>query len=373
MMGDYIDAWQNFDPANFHDVDTIYGKISNIFVIRNELYYLQEHATGRLAVNPRAIVQTADNTPINITTGAGNVIERHDYFNTSYGNQHQHSLVLSSNAAYWFDFNGRKLMKMGWTAEGDFGATVLSDVKGFRNYFLELFQTITPAEIGIRTSTQGDTTADSKTVHNNGLQYDVPLLSRGIHGIFDKEKQEILFTFLYEDNGIFEQVTICYNDAINSFTSFYTHYPTMYMRHNSNLYSLWPGNGSVFYRHHKGNICQFYDQAEDEFNVTFVVNDSPMDSKVFDNITIVSENEDNTAFTTVVYDTPSQAAQTVNGTDTHYRFREGRHIVPVRSLASTERLRDTYMTTQLTYNDTTNPHVKFRIFAVLASLRKSMK
>ena len=69
------------------------------------MYSIQESGVNRITVNPRAILPSGDGVSVNVISSGANVIERHDYFSELYGSQHQHSLVVGENAAYWMDVN----------------------------------------------------------------------------------------------------------------------------------------------------------------------------------------------------------------------------------------------------------------------------
>ena len=79
-------------------------------------------------------------------------------------------------------------------------------------------------------------------------------------------------------------------------------------------------------------------------------------------------------FDTVVFSTNTETSQTVNGTDDHYRVREGRHIIPVRSTTSTQRVRDTYLFAEFSHTGTVSSgSKKFNIFALQSKFRKSYR
>ena len=367
LMGDStLDAWLRWDFDAFHDLDQKYGDLTNLFIIKNDLYSIQESGVSRLAVNPRAILPSGDGVSVNITSSGGNVIERHDYFSEIYGSQHQHSLVIGENASYWFDISKRKMLKMGWTAEGSFGVNKLSDKLGMRNYFRDLFE--------------GHTIGDK------------PLVGNGIHGIYDKSTDDIIVTLnnyghLAQITGdakkdrIFDRFhkTVVYNESIGAYTSFYTFYPRNYLRYRNYFYSCARWGSDTFneflYKHNDPNVTGplFYGD-HNEFSFKVVINDSPLDVKTFDNLILNAETEDDTLFDTVVFSTNTETSQTVNGTDGHYRVREGRHIIPVRSTTSTQRVRDTYLFAEFSHTGTVSSgSKKFNIFALQSKFRKSYR
>ena len=370
LMGDNTqDAWLRWDFDAFHDLDQKYGDLTNLFIVRNDMYAIQESGVSRLAVNPRAILPSGDGVSVNVTSSGGAVIERHDYFSEIYGSRHQHSLVIGENAGYWFDVDKRKMLKLGWTEEGQFGIYKLSDKKGMRNYFRDLFE-------------------------GQNIE-DMPLLGRGIHGVYDRSTDDVILTINnsgytvavagdYVDSkkirtGNRVKKTVVYNEAVNAYTSFYTFYPRSYLRYRNNFYSSAKWGNDVYneylYKHNDPDVTGpvFYGD-HNEFSFQAVINDSPLDVKTFDNLILNAETEDDTLFDTVVFSTNTQTSQTVNGTDDHYRVREGRHIIPVRSSSATERIRDTYLFAEFSHTGTlSGGSKKFNIFALYSKFRKSYR
>ena len=97
-----IDSWQNFKSANYIDVDTRYGKITNLRLFKDTLLFWQENATGVLSVNERTLLQDVNDT--NIILGNGDVLQRYDYITTEYGMKPNHHADGQSNTTlYWWD------------------------------------------------------------------------------------------------------------------------------------------------------------------------------------------------------------------------------------------------------------------------------
>lgn len=74
------DNWLVFMPANFLDVDTRYGQITELKRFHNNLLFWQEEASGLLSVDER--VQISDDSNLPLILGTGGVLNRYDYFNS---------------------------------------------------------------------------------------------------------------------------------------------------------------------------------------------------------------------------------------------------------------------------------------------------
>lgn len=97
-----VDSWQNFKSANYIDVDTRYGQITDLRLFKDTLVFWQEQATGVLSVNERTLIQDVNDT--NIILGNGDVLQRYDYLTTEYGMKpDQYADCQSNTTLYWWD------------------------------------------------------------------------------------------------------------------------------------------------------------------------------------------------------------------------------------------------------------------------------
>ena len=124
------DSWLVFMPANYLDVDTRYGQITELRTFHNQLLFWQEQASGVLSVNER--VQIADDSNLPLILGTGGVLSRYDYFSSMNGMKpNQFVDTQSDNQLIWWDGFKRELCLY----NGDGGQVqVLSKVKSVQNY-----------------------------------------------------------------------------------------------------------------------------------------------------------------------------------------------------------------------------------------------
>ena len=100
--GENIDNWQIFKPADFIDVDSRYGGITNLLTSDNTLYYWQNKAFGKLSVNERSLVKDENSNSIQL--GTGGVLNRYDYLSTRYGmRENDRSSIAAEHGVYWID------------------------------------------------------------------------------------------------------------------------------------------------------------------------------------------------------------------------------------------------------------------------------
>jgi len=240
--GEYIDSWSVNKPADFIDVDSRFGSINMLKLYKDKLLFWQDHATGMLSVNDRTIIKDEDTNAIQL--GTGNVLERYDYITTLYGMKpNQQAVAVSDGAVYWWDGYQKEILNhvSGYTV------TPLSTVKNVKNYI------------------------------NTGDENDVPSV------IYDKKYKEVLF-------NVTDNYSLVYSEHTSNFTSVYTFSPIFYC----DLDNVSVITSKYVEKHEGKNQLYRYNVSDGSANlfsqpalpqVKFVVNDSNMYNKVFDNQT----------------------------------------------------------------------------------------
>lgn len=108
--GEHTDSWLSFKSADFIDVDTRYGQITDLNLFKDTLVFWQDKAAGVLAVNERTMLQDVNDT--NIILGNGDVLQRYDYLTTQYGMKPaQKARTQSNNALYWWDGYNKEILQ----------------------------------------------------------------------------------------------------------------------------------------------------------------------------------------------------------------------------------------------------------------------
>lgn len=173
--GEKFDSWSQFKAANFLDVDSRYGSITDMRLFKDKLIFWQEHATGLLAVNERIVLQDASETQV--TLGTGGVLERSDYFSTLYGMKaNQFADIQSNRSLYWWDEYNKEILQY----TDKYAVNPLTAAYQCRNY-----------------------------MNNASKVNDTPKL------VFDSKYNEILCQCVNDE-------TLVFNEDIQRFTSVYT-------------------------------------------------------------------------------------------------------------------------------------------------------
>ena len=240
-----IDSWCKFRSSNFIDVDQQYGPITDIYKFKNNLLFWQQKAFGILSVNERSI--TTDNSGNDVILGDGGVLSRYDYLSNTYGMCKQQFCVASSNGgAYWCDthnnvicmFNGENVVEL--SKQGKVQSLMNAKADGSSGVFY-----------------------DNK---NNELVFNV-----------FKDKQQIAF-----------------NEAIGKFTSVYTMPFEGYAEFFNGLYLINTVDDEVNIFHYDYISDDGLKDTNRQFikcYVKYTVNQQPLVTKVFDNQSIVTQED----------------------------------------------------------------------------------
>lgn len=240
-----IDSWCKFRSSNFIDVDQQYGPITDIYTFKNNLLFWQQKAFGVLSVNERSI--TTDNSGNDVILGDGGVLSRYDYFSNKFGMCKQQFCVTSSNGgAYWCDTH---------------------------NNVLCMFSGDNVVELSKQGKVQG--LINDKADGSSGVFY-------------DNKNNELVFNVLeYKQQ-------IAFNESIGKFTSVYTMPFDGHIDFFNGLYLVNTIDDKI-------NIFQYdcisgyglkdTQNQQIECYLRYVINQQPLVTKVFDNQSIVTQED----------------------------------------------------------------------------------
>lgn len=253
--GESIDNWQLFKPIDFIDADGKYGEITNLLTNREILYFWQNFAFGKLSVNERSLV--TDNNSNTVQLGQGGVLQRTDYINTQYGMRPQDFCAINSkDTIYWIDIQN--------------DAICACQQSQFQNYGKAV-------KVQNLINTNIEKALDKRPTINHDIQ-----------------NEELLCDCLTVDKNHYSNKTKDLQKYQMVFNTSYGIATALYNRLYDNIISF----ENVLYGFTKGTVNNKFTQynyLEDHNEkyltptvLSFVVNKSPMDTKVFDNQKIVT-------------------------------------------------------------------------------------
>jgi hypothetical protein len=389
--GELIDSWRIFKPANYLEVEGIYGPINKVLNFRNFVMFYQSRGIGQLSINPTSVVQ--DNTGSNLILGTGDVIQRFDYISTETGSYHQFGVIQTGSAIYHFDSYLKKMFK--FTGQS---TQPLSDLKGLNAFFYNNVKDYVNIDL---------------TLNN----LDNP---SGIHGVYDQRYNRVLFTFLggrsiqeigpnrkysrgevaydsgtdtyyeakeaivYGNNLILapeldsrwlplkdsfnknlysKDFTISFNEFTDSFESFYDYTPKIYHNFNGLIISPNREEEKDLYMHNEGEYCSYYGSTPYPSSIKYLVNPGNPFPSIFNNFEYLSQvflnNQDvfNETFSKIRVYNDYQDTDVVNLLNTYNirrRMRNWHIVTPRNNTIEKDRVRNTYTFVELTFDNNNN-------------------
>ena len=353
VNGNLKDSWRSFKYDNYRDIDGLYGPINKLIIFQDNLFGFQDRALSLFSINPVAVTTTTDQASLVLGTGA--VIQDYKYLSTEIGSKHQWSIVSTNRGLYWVDILSNAVYK---AQAGQGGLMELSRVKGLKSYFeSKLENSLFPY---------------TDYYNNRG---DAPMYNSGIVTGYDSKNNEVLFSFLFRQargtdrppNLVYDpdkSETICFSETTQTFTSFYDFATPMFVNTQDKLLSVNPKAGNEFYLHNNGNFGEWY---TDIFNTTveFVTNKMPTQTKVFDNFEWHTEvldgniNVTDATWSEIEVSTDYQNSAAILTPGDNIKRRERTWKTPVlRNKEDSVRLRDKYLTTKLTYDNSSQNKIR---------------
>lgn len=341
FYGEFYDSFRKIKVNSFQYAEGKFGEITQIERLFNQIYMLQRNAFGRIRFRDRQVV---DSQQGNFAVGSGTGFDGHEYISTMYGTQHQWAVCNNSRAIWFLDAEKGKLIRFSQA-----GLDLISDKAGQHQYFTDKLKKYWK----IKDLSSSKILAISDEYGN----YDNPCYAGGIHAIWDVKNNSILFTFtdikeaaagnvITTVTGLKE--TIEFNETDDTFKTFYSFTPNIYMKYKMNFFSNDSDHSkeNEIYVHDEDFRCKFYGVIFDS-KLRFIANPNIPYSKVFDNIRVNVNADGATILKSVLATTPNQTGQTIvlNGTtgDDRPKYREDFLVSPLRGLTAAERLRGKYI------------------------------
>ena len=243
---EHMDSWCKFQSSNFIDVDSQLGKITHLKNFNNQLLFWQQQAMGVLSVNDRAITQ--DQNSASIILGTGGVLSRYDYLDYTSGmHSGEFCTVASAAALYWYDHHNAELRQYAG------GIKPLSKQSSVQNILFER-----------RDKDQ------------------LPLL------FFDNKNNEVISKVLNGDTSL------VFNEAVSTYPSIYTIPFDGSVTFNNGVYLLRNEESGIHVAQWDkyNEYSQTWDGVILPTYISYVVNNNPITTKVFDSQEIVTPQDE---------------------------------------------------------------------------------
>lgn len=251
-----IDAYTNLTLASSLNLDGTKGKVTSINSINDIIITFQEKATSRILFNSRVQIQTSDGVPIEIANSQK--VEGTRYISDTIGCQDKFSAVTSPLGVYFIDSNSDSIY------------IVADSIINLGNKLGNMYWA--------RNNHSDSTWKPFNTDYNNGIRL-----------YYNPKFNEIYFNPGLDNNS--NRNTLCYSEEIGQFTSTFDYNGAAMFNYNADLYSLAldsVGNLTLW-KHESGNGYNSLFGTTRPFYISFISNDTPMESKIFDTVELRSD------------------------------------------------------------------------------------
>jgi len=233
IPGENVDSWTDFLVNETMDLDGKHGPINAVVNFNDEIFTLQDTGVARISINPR--VQTTGDDNIQVELGFGGILHDYSYLTTKSGCMNKWGVVATQSGFYYVDILNKGIVQYSGGIKG------LSDQEGFHYEFNNVF-------------------------NHTDLVIDNPVLNTGVACGYNSVNNDVYFSFRQSVNPF----TICYNEATQSFTSYYDYIPAWFINKGSRMITTSPDNLEMW-EHFKGARNSFYGTvfpSSVEFNVS---------------------------------------------------------------------------------------------------------
>ena len=342
--GENIDNWQIFKAANFIDTNAKYGELTDLYTVRDVLYYWQQYAFGKFSVNERSLVKDENSNIIQL--GQGDILQRCDYISTKYGMRRDDMCKIEAQGViYWFDFYNKCIA----CYDGQSGVYNFTESKNVNTYIKNNF--------------------DYKSNDINNM----PTLS------YDQTHQELLFSPMKYIDGE-TNVTMSFNLKYKIANAFYSY---LYNNEFGNKIHQYK-NDAIYFCKEDNNykICSFGDGSDKDrlydTQLCFSVNKNPSITKVFDNQQLIpakcwdiNGNEDTSSafFTNTQFEFQTDLNSSKSSEEDIATNREGNICYPIPRSSGDygQRLRGKWMIEKIRHNVADN----YSISHIITKFRQS--
>ena len=246
MFGNEEDYWMQFPENNMYYASGNNGAIQNLSTFQDQVYCLQEHGFSQLDFNSKALIDTDNANPISITSIEGTRLTHNTYLSDNIGTQNKWSVVTSKYGIYFVDDTLQSIYR--------FSANGIEDLSQLYSF---------------KTWTKLNTTTIDSTW--NPIGWNKSLVSS-----YDLSNNDVYFTN--------KDYCLCFNESLDSFTSFYSYNNTHYMiSYKDKFFAIKTDhdiNGSYLYQNHENYSKLLFDEPFDSY-VELLVNADLIYDKVF--------------------------------------------------------------------------------------------
>lgn len=341
MNGELVDSWANLTMLSTVDLDGSLGPINAIKTFNNEIITFQDKGIARILFNSRVMVQTSDDTPIELANNGK--VSGFRYITNQMGCKNKWSIKETKSGLYFVDSLNKSINSYIEESINDVSLTAGFKAWGYNNL------------------------TDSNVLFNIPSGTHVCNLNTFVTS-YNRLQGEIYFTN--------KDVSLGYSEMLQSFPSFYSYENTPFMFNILDnfvaLKNTYDSGSSKYitklYKQNAGIYSSFFGTLQPSY-IHYLVNPDPMMDKVFNNLDFradVFDMSNNGAyipektFSNVRVWDEYQDTGTVtfsNNINLFKKFRMWRCAIP-RQSGTINRIRNPWVNLKLTFNPTGNENNK---------------
>jgi hypothetical protein len=239
ILGEQNDSWSVFKQNNYIDLNPSNGSVNSLKSFGSKLYSFQDKAVALLSVNERSLISDNSGDNSQLLLGTGGVLPYYSYISESYGlsSDTMSAINKSANGIYFYDKINQSICKV---------SGMLYDISASTNNKLI-----------------------SKSISASGASIIVPWHRNG----------EVLFNF--DDISYFDKdnQSILFSESGSTFESFLTSKFKYAFEFGSDIRVVRGVGGSDW-------MCKPTDNTISSMMVSFITNESIMNTKIFDSADI---------------------------------------------------------------------------------------
>lgn len=265
IADELLDSYRIYKQNSYYDLPKNTGEIWNSFVYNNTLFLHTPKSLWRTYVNDVTQQATSIGEVVMGTGGLFSMPAKEMIVSTGgYGGTiSQWAGVVTPYAYYFPDVLQGKMFML----QGDQLREISQ--KGLQQFFHNNLAT------GL--------------VNGDGSYNDNPFTGAGLLGAYDFEKKRYLTSKTGTDNDF----TVSYGSITESWVSFHTYQPNLYISQNTNLFAIVNDGTAAMYQHNNGPYGVFYTQPVAQSTLDMIFNKSAGIDKVWDNMKMHTVSNDN--------------------------------------------------------------------------------
>lgn len=289
VNGSVRDAWSNIQSVNTLQLSGDKGKLTFLGKVNNDIYCIQDKGISRLKYNDNIQISADNGLPIQLANSGK--VSGVDYISNNIGCQNNQKIATVEDSIFFIDDDTKTLYNLN---KGNQSGQVenVSTVSQFSTFFKthEIKTLLYDEYLKDLYIQYFDNSYVQALIALNIAEREGNRVEQQIHPLMPPTEQ---FTTIYKEN-ILSTRSLGFNCLLGAFTSLYSYgemlgthvfkgLPLSYISRKKSKKDI-----TYLYQMYAGKYGNYFD-IYDDYYVTFIVNPSPVNDKIFTNIEYASD------------------------------------------------------------------------------------